>query len=177
MSRPLGAILAGGAASRFGSDKALAEWEGLRLIDHVRIALLPHCSGVVLCGRDGADGVPDRPAGGRGPLGGLNAALHAAAARGLSRVLVAPCDTPLLPAPLLALLAEHAGPAYVAQLPVLGIWEAALAPRCDAYLSGGGRSSMRGWASHIGATAIDWPQSIANINSRDDLAGLTGFFP
>ncbi len=175
--KPLGAILAGGAAQRFGSDKALAEWQGQRLIDHVRAALAPHCDGVVLCGRSGNDAVPDRPEAGRGPLGGLNAALHAASARGFGRVLVAPCDTPALPEALLTRLAGSTTSVFVAQLPVLGLWEAALAPACDAYLGGGGRTSMRAWAAHAGAWAIDWPTPIANINSRDDLAGLTGFFP
>jgi molybdenum cofactor guanylyltransferase len=173
----LGAILAGGQARRFGSDKARVEFEGRALIDHVAAALAPHCDGVILCGRTGEGGVPDRPEAGRGPLGGLNAALHAAAERGFDRVLVAPCDTPLLPAPLLAQLAASADSCFVAQLPVLGIWESAHASRCDAYVAAGGRMSMRGWAAHIAARAIDWEAPIANINSCDDLAGLTGFFP
>lgn len=175
--KPLGAILAGGASRRFGADKAMALLAGRPLIAHVRTALAPHCRAVILCGRDGEDGVPDRPAGGRGPLAGLNAALHAAVQRGDSAVLVAPCDTPLLPAALLARLAEHAGPAYVAQLPVLGIWPAALAPDCDRYLAAGKRASMRAWAERVGAIAIDWSDRIPNINSGDDLTGLTGFFP
>lgn len=175
--KPLGAILAGGQARRFGSDKALATLQGRTLIDHVAAALAPHCDAVVVCGRAGAGGVPDRPEGGRGPLGGLNAALHAAAARGFERVLVAPCDTPILPSRLLMELAARQGSCFVAQLPVLGTWEAALAPVCDAYLAAGGRASMKGWAAHVGAGAIDWPSPIANINSYDDLAGLSGFFP
>lgn len=175
--KPLGAILAGGQARRFGSDKALAQWQGRRLVDHVAVALAPHCAEVILCGSGREGGVPDRPAAGRGPLGGLNAALHAAAARGHSHVLVAPCDTPMLPASLLAHLAAQQDSCFLASLPVLGLWASALAPMCDAYLAGEGRSSMRAWASHAGARAIDWPEAIPNINSCDDLAGLTGFFP
>lgn len=175
--RPLGAILAGGAARRFGADKALAAWQGQRLIDHVRDALGAYCGAVVICGRAGDGGVPDRPEAGRGPLGGLNAALHAGAARGYATVLVAPCDTPLLPAELLAALAGSPRSVFVAPLPVLGVWETRLAAACDAYLASGGRTSMRAWAEHAGAEAIDWPSAIPNINSRDDLAGLTGFFP
>jgi len=173
----LGAILAGGEARRFGSDKALARLDGRALIDHVAAQLAPHCDGLILCGRAGEGGVPDRPKGGLGPLGGLNAALHAAAGWGAARVLLAPCDTPVLPQPLLALLAASEGSCFVAQLPVLGIWEAALAPMCDAYLAAGERASMKAWAAHAGAVAIDWAPPIANINSPDDLSGLTGFFP
>jgi molybdopterin-guanine dinucleotide biosynthesis protein A len=175
--KPLGAILAGGQARRFGSDKALAALGGRALIDHVAAALAPHCDGVILCGRAGKGGIADRPAAGLGPLGGLNAALHAAAERGLSRVLVAPCDTPLLPAMLLEVLAVHHGSGFVAQLPVLGIWDAALAPVCDAYIASGARASMKAWALHAGATAIDWGAAIPNINSFDDLSSVTGFFP
>lgn len=175
--KPLGAILAGGAARRFGSDKAQAEWNGRPLLDHVADALAPHCAAVLLCGSGREGGIPDRPEPGRGPLGGLNAALHAAAARGYARVLVAPCDTPLLTAPLLAHLAGRPGSCFVASLPVLGLWDSALAPSCDAYLASGGRASMKGWAAHVGAEAIDWPDAIPNINSCEDLAGLTGFFP
>jgi len=175
--KPLGAILAGGAARRFGSDKAVAEWRGQRLIDHVRAALAPHCDAVLVCGQAGADAVPDRPEAGQGPLGGLNAALHAAADRGYRHVLVAPCDTPDLPVELLAALVASVSSAFVAQLPVLGLWDTALAPVCDDYIRSGGRRSMRAWAEHVGAGAIHWPAPIANINSADDLAGLTGFFP
>ncbi|WP_084582675.1 molybdenum cofactor guanylyltransferase [Sphingomonas azotifigens] len=175
--KPLGAILAGGAARRFGSDKALALLDGQRLIDHVAAALAPHCDAVILCGRPEAGGIADRPAPGLGPLGGLNAALHAGAARGCRSVLVAPCDTPVLPAPLLAELAAREGSCIVGSLPVLGSWDCRLATECDAYLAGGGRASMRAWAAQAGADVIDWPESIANINSRDDLSGLTGFFP
>ena len=175
--KPLGAILAGGLSRRFGSDKALAPLDGRALIDHVAAALAPHCDGVMLCGRAGEGGVPDRPAAGLGPLGGLNAALHEAAARGAARVLVAPCDTPLLPAALLEALVAHDGSCIVAQLPVLGIWDAALAPLCDAYIASGARASMKAWAAHAGAGAIDWGAAIPNINSCDDLSRVTGFFP
>ncbi|WP_294254765.1 molybdenum cofactor guanylyltransferase [uncultured Sphingomonas sp.] len=175
--KPLGAILAGGQARRFGSDKALAELDGRALIDHVAAALGPHCDGVILCGRAGEGGIPDRPAPGLGPLGGLNAALHAAAGRGVGRVLVAPCDTPLLPAALLEAVVGHAGSGFVAQLPVLGIWDAGLAPLCDAYIASGARTSMKAWGAHIGAVAIDWGAPIPNINSSSDLSNVTGFFP
>ncbi len=175
--KPLGAILAGGQARRFGSDKAVAELDGRKLIDHVAAALAPHCDGLVVCGRVERGGIPDRPAPGLGPLGGLNAALHAARARGVARVLVAPCDTPLLPAPLLEALVARTNSGFVAQLPVLGIWDAALAPLCDAYIASGERPSMKAWGAHAGAAAIDWGAAIPNINSCDDLSKVTGFFP
>ena len=46
----LGAIMAGGAASRFGSDKALALFEGRPLIDHVAQALADQAAAVIVVG-------------------------------------------------------------------------------------------------------------------------------
>lgn len=76
--RLLGAILAGGAATRFGSDKGSGALIGGRaLIDHVADALRPQVATLVVCGRHwpGLEGLADRPASGLGPLGGLCAAL------------------------------------------------------------------------------------------------------
>lgn len=175
--KPIGAILAGGRARRFGSDKARAQLAGHTLIDHVAMQLARHCSSVILCGRAEGDWVPDRPDEGRGPLAGLNAALHEGSRRGAATVLIAPCDTPLLPDALLALLAGLPEAAYVAQLPVLGIWPTRWAPLCDQHLAEDETASMRGWGDRIGACAIDWPVPIPNINSPDDLADVSGFFP
>src|SRR3546814_13961187 len=76
--RLLGAVLAGGRSSRFGSDKALAMLDGRTLLDHAAAALGAHVETVVICGRHvpGMTGLADRPAADMGPLGGLNAALH-----------------------------------------------------------------------------------------------------
>src|SRR3990167_7470371 len=87
--RVLGAILAGGKAQRFGSDKAHALWRGERLIDRFAAALGPQCEDLVVCGREepGFTSLPDRPEAGLGPLGGLNAALHHARDNGFDAVL------------------------------------------------------------------------------------------
>ena len=97
--RLLGAILAGGRSSRFGSDKAVAVWQGRTLLDWATGALAPHVEATVICGRDG--GIADRPAGGLGPLAGINAALHLGAAAGFDAVLTLPCDTPTVEPALL----------------------------------------------------------------------------
>lgn len=164
--RVLGAVLAGGQSRRFGSDKAEALLDGERLIDRVVAALGPQVDAVILCGR--APGLPDRPAGGLGPLAGLNAALHHARAHGFDAVLSVPCDAPYLPHDLLAILGD--GPAFLADQPVIGIWPAALADRLDAQLRGDDRS-LRCWGRTAGAmprTALP----IANINTPADLSAL-----
>ena len=169
--RVLGAILCGGLSSRFGSNKALALLDGRTLVDHVRAGLAAQVDGLIACGCKvaGMDWLPDRPRDHLGPLGGLNAALHAAVAGGYDAVLSVPCDVPFLPADLRTRL-EASGPvAYVADLPVMGLWPVALA--LDAFLASDPRRSMRGWAARVGAMSIEL-EPLANVNTIDDLDRL-----
>jgi molybdenum cofactor guanylyltransferase len=163
----LGAVLAGGASRRFGSDKALAVIEGRALIDHVIDRLGLQCDALVIVGRSHGDWpvLADRPAGGQGPLAGLNAALHYALVHGFGTVLSAPCDMPDLPGNLAALLAP--GPATVADQPVVGLWPSSLAPKLDDWL-GRGERSVRAFAAHIDAREIPMPP-LRNINFPADL--------
>ena len=174
MSRLLGAVLAGGRSSRFGSDKAEALWQGKPLIQHAIDALRPMVDDLVLCGRAYGDigAIADRPSAGLGPLGGLNAALHHADAHGFAAVLCAGCDTPLLPAALLERLRASGGPAYVGRLPVIGYWPARLAGPLDMFLSEQRKHAIRAWADAVGAEAVDWP-GLANINEPKDIAALS----
>jgi molybdopterin-guanine dinucleotide biosynthesis protein A len=168
----LGALLAGGRSSRFGSDKALAPWEGRPLIAHVADRLRTICAAVVVCGRDyGLSlAIPDRPAPDLGPLGGLNAALHHAAAHGFDVVITAPCDAPALSDELLAALAEIPN-RFVGALPVIGCWRSADAALLDRFLAEGGSRSMRSWAEKVGAIALDLPAPV-NVNRPGDLDRL-----
>ncbi|THD34595.1 MAG: molybdenum cofactor guanylyltransferase [Sphingomonas sp.] len=169
----LGAILAGGAARRFGSDKAMARLQGRALIDHVRDALEPWVDRVAVCGRN--DGSPlmlsDRPAPGLGPLGGLAAALHFADAQGFARVLTAPCDTPFIDRRVFETLVAADGPAFVESCPVIGLWPARLSHLLDDYLAGSEDRAMRAWARHIDADSLDLPVPI-NVNRPADLESL-----
>ncbi|KRB82249.1 molybdopterin-guanine dinucleotide biosynthesis protein MobA [Sphingomonas sp. Root710] len=171
--RLLGAILAGGRSSRFGSDKAEALWRGKPLIEHAADRLRPVTDELILCGRSyaGLRALPDRPEADMGPLGGLNAALHHARAEGFGAVLSLGCDTPDVPAALFDRLLSAAGPVYVARLPVIGHWPAMLAADLDAFLADDRKHSIRAWAERVGAEPIDWPE-LANINVPADLATL-----
>lgn len=169
MTRRLGALLAGGRARRFGSDKALARLEDRPLLDWARDTLAPWTEAIVLCGRDG--GLPDRPTADLGPLGGLAAALHHGAAQGFEVVLSLPCDIPVLPDDAIPRLIAAGGPAYLETCPVVGCWPCALAETLEAHLERPDRS-MRGWAARIGAVAVRIEGSIANINTPDDLRRL-----
>jgi len=173
MTHALGAVLAGGRSSRFGSDKAMAVWRGRPLIDHAIDALRPMVDDLVICGRTHGDivAITDLPAPDMGPLGGLNAALHHAQAQGFDLVLSVGCDTPLLPPALLERLLGAPGPAYVANLPVIGCWPVGLAGELDTFLRENRKHAIRAWAASVSAEPIDWP-TLANVNEPADLRRL-----
>jgi len=173
--RILGAVLAGGRSSRFGSDKAQAMLEGARLLDHAVAAVAPFCARVVVCGRDDPRHatLADRPAPGLGPLGGLNAALHLAQADGFDGVLVTGCDMPRFPAELArALIGPQ--PAVLEGQHLAAWWPAALAPLLDAHLAQTDRYALRGWMDRARPRIVTMPGlDLPNINRPDDLAALS----
>lgn len=166
--RVLGAVLAGGQSQRFGSDKALARFRGLPLLDHAIAGLARWCETVVVVGRAG--GVPDWPGPGRGPLAGLAGALLHAQDQGYDAVLAASVDAVLLPDDLLERLAP--GPAYVADQPVVGLWPVGVIGAVQEILGGAGRHSLRALAERTGARAVQCGKPLANINTRSDLDQL-----
>lgn len=170
--RILGAILAGGQARRFGSDKAAALLSGKPLIAHVREALAGQCDAVAVVGREwpGITAVADLPAPGLGPLGALAGALAHAERHGFDAVLTSGCDMPGLPADLAARLAP--GPAIAEGQPLLGLWPAALAAMLRDHLERGGGRAVRAWAAAAGARRVTLPVLPPNINRPEDLAAL-----
>lgn len=165
--RLLGAVLAGGQSRRFGSDKALALLDGRPLIEHAIAALAARTEAVIVCGREG--GIPDRPRPSLGPLGGINAAIHEAAARGFDAVLTCGCDVPILPADLTERLGEGG---YLAEMPVIGVWPATLAAHLEAWLAQSEDRSVRGWAAAAGVRRITLGTPIANLNTPADLVAF-----
>ena len=170
--RVLGAVLAGGAARRFGSDKALALWRGRPLLDHATDLLARHADAVVIAGgtREGYVSIADRPVPGLGPLGGLCGALAHAADHGFGAVLTVPCDTPDLSDSLMVTLRGHDAAAYLVSLPVAGCWPTRLHPALATWLGAGGDRSMRAWAAICGALPVETDLSIRNINRVEDLS-------
>lgn len=170
--RILGAILAGGEARRFGSDKALALFDGQALIDHVAAALRAQCSAVIVVGREhgGLSRVSDRPRAGLGPLGALAGALHWARREGFPAVLSAPCDAPILPPDLPGLLGS--GPSYLSGLPVVGLWPTALAEHLDRWLADDHPRAVRHWAAAVGARAVVTEVTPPNVNTPEDLRAI-----
>jgi len=175
-SNTLGAIVAGGASSRFGSDKALALLDGQPLIAHAQAALERCIGTVVVCGRSwgGLLALDDVPAPGLGPLGGIAAALSHAREAGLTHVLTIGCDMPHVPHALLADLIARA-PAFCSDAPILGCWSAdageGLAARLAGHETGvkNGALSIRRWAESIGAAGVPAPMPLFNVNTPADL--------
>ncbi|WP_340264608.1 molybdenum cofactor guanylyltransferase [Sphingobium mellinum] len=174
--RLLGAVLAGGRSSRFGSDKALAMLNGRTLLNHAVASLDPHVDAIVICGREvaGLTSLPDRPAPDLGPLGGLNAALHHALSQGYDAVLTTGCDMPTYPDHLpQALVGE--GAAVLGGQPLAGFWPASLAPELDAHLAEDDVRSIHGWLRRIDARILERPDILLpNINRPEDLDKLIG---
>ena len=165
----LGAVLAGGRSSRFGSDKALAMLDGQTLLDHTLAALRPHCDAVVIVGR--AD-LADWPRPDMGPLGGIAGALRHAAHHGFEQLLTAPVDCVHLPAELRALL--EPAPAFLETQPVIGLWPVAALPELQAMLEDGSDLAVKAFARRIGARAVQSDFVPPNINRAADLDRLAG---
>jgi molybdopterin-guanine dinucleotide biosynthesis protein A len=164
----LGAVLMGGRSSRFGSNKAAAEWNGRSLADHAAALVGQHVDEVVTVGGDGS--IPDLPAPGLGPLGGIAGALDHAAGHGFASVLTIGCDMPRVPSELLTALLRRA-PAYCGDAPVLGHWPAALGAQLLGWVTREDRS-VRGWARAVGALPIPSPVALSNVNTPEDLLTL-----
>lgn len=173
MTRILGAVLAGGRSSRFGSDKAMALLDGRTLLAHAVAQLAPHAELVAICGRTepGLLCLPDRPCPGLGPLGGLNAALRHAAGHDFAGVLSIGCDMPLLPAELARALVG--GSAAVLQGQHLaGFWPACLGPALDRHLAETEDRSIAAWLRTLSPRRIPAP-ALPNINTIADLAAVS----
>ena len=134
-TKTLGAVLAGGKARRFGSDKAEALLHGRALIEHALDALRPHCDALVIVGRRSplAPWVEDWPRPDAGPLGGIGGALGHALRHGFDQLLTCPVDCVRLPADLRTLL--EPAPACLAEQPVVGLWPARAAAAIEEMLS------------------------------------------
>lgn len=172
MVKLLGAVLAGGRSSRFGSDKALALLDGRQLIEHAVAALSPYAAEVMICGRMDPRWtcLADLPTPGMGPLGGLAAALVHAQKQGFAGVLSTGCDMPVLPGDLAKSLIGE-GPAVVEGQHLIGYWPASLADRLLDHLAQSEDRSIRGWIAKIQPRRIVPANgALPNINRPDDLA-------
>ena len=167
--RRLGAIIAGGKASRFGGDKPAALLNGRTLIDHVAGGLRGQTHHMIICGRHSADieSVADHPSPDLGPLGGLNAALRYACEHGFDAVVTAGCD--VLPVPQMPETTDTDAAMFLDGHYLFGIWPASLARSLDRHLSSQSDHSMRRWIAVTGAQSFAANMRHYNLNTKADL--------
>ncbi len=187
MTRIAGLIYAGGGSTRFGANKAEAELQGRRLIDHVANRFEPQVTALAVVGPvqlNNAQYLEDGRHAGKGPLAGLLAGLRwASDLSDVTWLATAPCDVPLLPKNLLSLLSGKRTDRPKV-LNIEGRWQtgcalwptSALSAIEDTLLSGQDLSlhaALKGLhAEPVEQHPDALDGSFANINTQDDLAQL-----
>ncbi|MBS0338246.1 MAG: molybdenum cofactor guanylyltransferase [Proteobacteria bacterium] len=179
-----GIVLAGGQGRRMGGvDKGLQLLSGKPMIEHVIARLAPQVEEIVInanqnleaYARFGRRVVPDEVGGYAGPLAGLHAGLQAAQQ---PLVVTAPCDSPFLPADLVARLAAALGDNDLAVArtgaqahPVFALVRRGLLDHLTDYLKGGGRK-IDAWYASLKVAQVpfdDEAEAFSNINTREEL--------
>jgi len=183
-SRVAAVILAGGQGQRMGgADKGLIAFQGRPLIEWTLAALTPQVGEILISANRNLDTyaayghrvlpdtLPDFP----GPLAGVLAALEAVSADWL---LVAPCDTPHLPADLthrLLAAAQRENVPLAVAADAARVHHSCFIVRTDqrddlaAYLARGERA-VRHWQAGLASTFVRFDAAcFANINHPQDL--------
>jgi molybdopterin-guanine dinucleotide biosynthesis protein A len=182
-----GIVLAGGQGRRMGSvDKGFVELDDRPLVGHVIERLAPQVATLIInanqnAARYAAFGYPvvaDAIAGFAGPLAGLHAGLGAAAT---PYVATCPCDSPFLPADLIARLAGAfetqridiaVARTFAQPHPVFALMRRDVLSHLEQFLSGGGRKIDAWYASLANAEVAfdDEADAFRNINTPAELA-------
>jgi molybdopterin molybdotransferase len=183
-----GLVLAGGRGTRLGGrDKGWVELAGRPLIEYVLASLAPQVERLCINAnreleryqRYGLPVIEDTSLGQPGPLAGIAAGLSACPSDWL---MVVPCDSPWLPADLVARLQAAAlarqSPIAVVTLagrlePVFVLLAQRLAADCAAFLAAGGRKVSDWLARHdpVEVDFSDCAEAFVNLNTEHDLAG------
>ena len=179
-------ILSGGLSSRFGSNKALANLDGKRLVDQLIERLREQTAApiVINAADEKTYGLPDHDfivdqVGDRlGPLAGIHAALTWAEQHGYESVCTTPVDTPFIPDNFVSVMTSVAGPVIASFAgkyhPIHGAWPVSLKRSLETGISSGMRAVMS-WVDTLDATALDFADfcesdPFTNINRPTDIA-------
>jgi molybdenum cofactor guanylyltransferase len=186
-----GLLLTGGASRRMGTDKALIEVDGQRLVDRAAAVLRAVADPVVEVG-PGWSGLPavreDPP--GSGPLAALSAGAAALRAAGHDGpVLVLAVDMPRVGVELLRLLAGRVGTATAVPRagghpqPMCARYGPDVLAAVDERLAAGGRSLRDLLETMAASGAVGWveqgewepvagPDAFSDVDTPDDLQRL-----
>jgi len=186
--RIAGVILAGGASSRMGRDKAGAMLHGRTMLAHVVASLEPQVEKLLINSNADAGAfaqfghpvLPDCVPGRVGPLAGILTGLRWA--KGCrpqaTHLLSVPCDSPGLPHDIGARLAqrliETGADIAVARdasglQPTIGLWPVHLSDQLAIDLTGRGIRGMQAWLGSYAVAEIHCPV-LHNINTPGDLS-------
>jgi molybdopterin-guanine dinucleotide biosynthesis protein A len=189
-----GLVLAGGRGSRMGGvDKGLVPFRGRPLVAHVIDRLAPQVDEILVnanrnpgdYARFGHRVIADEIEGFAGPLAGFERGL--AHAHG-ELVATSPCDSPFLPADLVARLREslqlHGADLAVAKTgaqphPVFCLMRRGVHASLRAFLASGQRKIDR-WYAGLRVVEVpfdDEEEAFANVNTSQELAGLDAALP
>ncbi|MFN3582657.1 DUF454 family protein [Phenylobacterium sp.] len=183
-------VLAGGEGRRMGGAKPLRRYGRATLLAHALTLARRWSPRVAVAVREPSQAgeevdaplILDDPAV-PGPAAGLAAAFGFARSQGATRLLILPCDTPRLPADLLARLDAALVPGAAVAVassggvlhPVCALWRVEAAERLPAYLASG-RASLRGFAADCGMVEVEWPAEpedpFAGANTPEELTAL-----
>lgn len=186
-----GLVLAGGQGRRMGTiDKGLVPLAGRPMVAHVLERLAPQVDDILINANQHTDEyaafghrvIADAIGGFAGPLAGLQVGLANARHELVATV---PCDSPFLPADLVARLAaaleSEAVDLAVARTfdqphPVFALVRRAVLPHLTRFLEGGGRK-IDAWYSALRTVEVpfdDEAQAFRNINTTDELRQADG---
>ena len=166
----LGLVLAGGASSRMGEDKALVQLAGESLVARAVRRLSPQVDRVILSAKHNydldIDYVRDEQ-NGQGPVSGILAGLEYARAQGFASLLSVAVDTPFFPDDLGQQLAPGQ---YVARHYTCAHWKTEFeAQIAKAFIAGERR--LAPILALCNMQAIDLPEEgFFNVNDAQDLA-------
>jgi len=184
--RITGVILAGGQGRRMGTiDKGLVPLDGRPMVAHVLERLRPQVDEILINANQhraeyeafGHPVLVNAIGGFAGPLAGLHVALAHAS---FARVATVPCDSPFLPADLIARLsaALHGSEADLAVArtfdqphPVFALVRKTVLPHLTQFLEGGGRK-IDAWYATLKTVEVafdDEAEAFRNINTTDEL--------
>jgi molybdopterin-guanine dinucleotide biosynthesis protein A len=181
-----GLVLAGGQGRRMGSiDKGLVPLNGRPMVQHVLDRFRPQVDEILINANQhraeyeafGHPVLADSIAGFAGPLAGLQVGLDRAS---FPLIATVPCDSPFLPADLVARLAdalsERGADLAVARTfdqphPVFALVRRTVLPHLTRFLEDGGRK-IDSWYATLSAVEVgfdDEADAFRNINTADEL--------
>jgi molybdopterin-guanine dinucleotide biosynthesis protein A len=167
-----GVVLVGGASSRFGSPKALAQLEGETFVDRARRILGEVCDEVLVVGKAGElpFEVIDDASEVRAPIAGVVAGLRAAAN---DVVVFLPVDCPRITTEVVRALGEACRDAAVPQTgPLPGAWAKSALSVLEGRLTHGPLALYRAYEDLDVATLEIDPQLLADVDTPGELENL-----